>query len=64
MSDATPGPDLTPEPKPKPNVLRIVMKMWTDGGSERTRLVIWVVLVGFGLYLIGTGVVGIITKSQ
>jgi hypothetical protein len=52
------------EPEQKPNVIQLVTKMWKDGGPERTRLVVWVVLAGAGIYLIVTGIVGVMTKAR
>jgi hypothetical protein len=57
MSDEEPG-------RKKVNVVKLVAKMWTDGGPERTRLVVWVVLAGAGVYLIVTGIVGVLTKAR
>jgi hypothetical protein len=57
MSDEKPG-------RKKVNVVKLVAKMWTDGGAERTRLVVWVVLAGAGVYLIVTGIVGVMTKAR
>jgi hypothetical protein len=56
--------DQEPDKKPRVNVIQLVTKMWRDGGPERTRLVVWVVLAGAGVYLIVTGIVGVMTKAR
>jgi hypothetical protein len=58
MTDEEPGK------KPKVDVVKLVAKMWKDGGPERTRLVVWVVLAGAGVYLIVTGIIGVMTKAR
>jgi hypothetical protein len=56
--------DQNPGNKPKLGVIAAVVAMWREGGASRNRIVAWVVVGGFGLYLIITGVVGIITKAR
>jgi hypothetical protein len=58
------GEDQPPEQKPRRSVVEFVTGEWRQGRPGRIRLLFWIVLAGIGLYLIGTGVIGVITKSQ
>ncbi|MEJ1230743.1 MAG: hypothetical protein WDM88_09325 [Galbitalea sp.] len=54
------APLFTKEPQPElPLALRRQKAGW-----NRNRFLIWIVVGGFGLYLIVTGLVGILTKAR
>lgn len=60
-TDETPKkPKFTKEPQPElPLALRKEKAGWT-----RNRIMIWIVVGGFAIYLIVTGIVGILTKAR
>ncbi len=67
MSDSKPDP-AAPEPttsftkEPQPT-LPLTERM-KKGGITKNRIVLWVAGVGLALYLIITGIVGILTKAR
>jgi hypothetical protein len=65
MADKIPNPDPDKQPAPRRERIAVmVAEMWRAGGRNRNRIVIWVVVAGFGVYLIVTGIVGEITKAR
>jgi hypothetical protein len=71
VSDPTPGP-ASPEPEvparpaftkePQPELPLELRKQ--KAGWNRNRIMIWIVVGAFGLYMIITGLVGILTKAR
>jgi len=72
MTDPTPLGDQTPDgqksdsqksddQKPDDKSFQGRLKKW---GLTTNRLVLWVLVGGFGLYLLITGIVGVITKAR
>jgi hypothetical protein len=59
-NETEPEPDFTKEPQPDlPLALRKKKAGW-----NWNRFLIWVAIGGFALYLIITGIVGILTKAR
>ncbi len=67
MSDSTPEPTKPEEPvvftKAAQPELPLAERR-KKAGLNRNRIGIWVVVGGFALYMIGTGIVGILTKAR
>ncbi|HEY5320855.1 MAG TPA: hypothetical protein VIJ76_08255 [Galbitalea sp.] len=67
MTDPTPLGDQTPDgqrsdsQKSDDKSFQGRLKKW---GLTTNRLVLWVLVGGFGLYLLITGIVGVITKAR
>jgi hypothetical protein len=62
MTDPTPLGDQTPGgQKPDDKSFQGRLKKW---GLTTNRLILWVLVGGFGLYLLITGIVGVITKAR
>ena len=70
MTDETPGPAPTDQPPAKPKFTKepqpeLPLELRKEkAGWTRNRIVIWIVVGGFAIYLIVTGVVGILTKAR
>ncbi|MCU1550564.1 MAG: hypothetical protein JWR36_1124 [Glaciihabitans sp.] len=63
MTDPTNPTDPTPPTDPEKK------KSWFSAGGDKAkitanRVILWVLVGGFGLYLIITGIVGILTKAR
>ena len=68
MTDPTQPSEPTPPSEPT-QPAEPAKKSWFSSGRESAkitgnRVVIWVLVGGFGLYLIITGIVGILTKAR
>ena len=61
--------DPTPPTEPENPATPEKKKSWFSNGGEKAkitanRVILWVLVGGFGLYLIITGIVGILTKAR
>lgn len=70
MTDETPDPTTADEPPKKPKFtkepqpdLPLALRR-EKAGVTRNRVLIWIVVGGFAIYLIVTGLVGILTKAR
>jgi hypothetical protein len=58
------APDRTPEFTKGPQPELPLADRRTKAGISRNRIGLWVIGIAFGLYLIITGIVGILTKAR